>query len=259
MLTDGRRHEINVWKYGEYLGLQVEDDGPVINWRFPPRQWDSAIAPHLTNIIHIGGRADHNDFKFPGHIETFMFQTGVCAKQALGGMEPTCRMSCRSLPGRVTFALFQEPDDTLGLGVTDVVADMAVTEALSNASPSATPFAYKGNRVATLVGVPSLTFKQIRRLITAFFPMMEGPLQIEAVGNGTHTGREDLIKIDTRLPPGEGSVMAFIQHCRTQFAHLGPPRTNTGAVDPTTPLILMSMKIRRPPCAHMPEGQEQNQ
>ena len=259
VLTDGRRHEVNVWKYGEYLGLQVEDDGPVCYWRFPPRQWDSAIAPHLTNIVHIGGRADHNDFKFPGHIETFMFQTGVCAKQALGGMQPTCRMSCTSFPGRVTFGLFQESNDTLGLGVTDVVANMAVTEALGNANTAATPFAYRGIRVTTLVGGPSLTFQQIRRFITAFLPMMEGPLQIEAVGNGTHAGREDLITIDTRLPPGEVSVMAFIQQTRAQVTHLGPPRADTGAIDPTTPLILMSMKIRRPPCAHMPEEQMQTQ
>ena len=215
--------------------------------------------PHLTNIVHIGGRADHNDFKFPGHIETFMFQTGVCSKQALGGMEPTCRMSCRNHPGRVSFALFQEPLDALVLGVTDVVAAWAVSEGISRACPFVKPFPYKGNRITTLVGLPPPTFKQIRRIITAFFPEMEGPLQIEAVGNGTHTNQEDLIKIDTRLPPGEGSVMAFIQHYRAQYAHLVPPRTNTGAVDSTIPLILMSMKIRRPPCAHMPEGQEQNQ
>ena len=259
VLTDGRRHEVNVWKYGEYLGLQVEDDGPVGYWRFPPHHWDSAITPHLTNIVHIGGRADHNDFKFPGHIETLMFQTGVCAKQALGGMQPTCRMLISSFPGRVTFGLFQESHDTLGLGVTDVVACLAVTEALNNANTGATPAAYRGIRVTTLIGGPSLTFHQIRSFITAFLPMMEGPLQIEEVGNGTHDGREDRITMDPRLPPGELSVMAFIQQTRARVTHPGPPLTDTDAFDPAVPMILMSMKIRRPPCAHMPEEQRQTQ
>ena len=187
----------------------MEDEGPVTYWRLPPHQWSANISRHLTDTIHIGGRADHSDFKFPSHIEIFLFQMGVCTQQPLGGMEPTCRMTCQADPGRVTFALFQDPDDTLGLGVTDVAADRNITAALSTAGHLLSPTDYIGKRVTAFAGAPSPTFKQIRRMITSLFPMMTGPLQVDAVGDGTHTDREDLIKIDTRLPLGEGSVRAL--------------------------------------------------
>ena len=254
VLTDGRRHEINVWKYGEWLGLQVEDEGPVTYWRLPPHQWNANISRHLTDTIHIGGRADHSDFKFPGHIETFLFQMGVCTQQPLGGMEPTCRMTCQADPGRVTFALFQDPDDTLGLGVTDVAADRNITAALSTAGHLLSPTDYIGKRVTAFAGAPSPTFKQIRRMITSLFPMMTGPLQVDAVGDGTHTDREDLIKIDTRLPLGEGSVRAFVRRYLTQDTVQVAPLANTGSINSKAPLILMSMKIRRPHCSHMAEA-----
>ena len=135
------------------------------------------------------------------------------------------------------------------------MADRNITVALTTAGLLLSPTAFMGKRVTALEGAPSPTFKQIRRLITSLFPMLAGPLQIEAVGNGAHTNREDLIRIDTRLPPGDGSVRAFIQRYRAQCTLQVAPLSNTGTIDSKAPLILMSMKIRRPPCSHTAEAQ----
>ena len=254
-LTDGRRHEVNVWKHGEWLGLQVEDDGPVSYWRLPPHQWHTIISAHLMSTIIIGGRADHGDFKFPGHIESFLFQMGGCTQGPTDGMDPTCRMTCQKDPGRVTFALYQDPDNILGLGVVGVIANNCITDALRSSGLPSSPADFIGKRVTSIAGATSLTFRQIRRMITSLFPMMTGPLWVDAIGDGIQNNVEDLVKIDTKVPLGKGTVLAFVRRYLNQDTLLVVPPSNTGSAS-VAPLILMSMKIHRPPCSYVAQASE---
>jgi hypothetical protein len=104
--------------------------------------------------------------------------------------------------------------------------------------------------VGTIGRAQYQTFHQIRNFITARFPMMVGPLIVNAVGDGIRL-EEDLIQIHPGVPLGNGTVMEYVaRHLSPDTIHVvQPPSAREDTRD--VPMILMSMKIIRPMCAHM--------
>ena len=239
-----------VWKHGEWLGFKLEDDGQVTHWRFPPHQWDVNMTPYMQPILYVGGRADYNDFKFPGHIETILFQTGICTEQVPLSVEPTCRMACQGNPESVTFALFHEPYDLFDLVIYAIVAPMNDLLATPTTGPSMSSVAYLGRSIATMTQAHAQTFTQVRQVITAIFGMMTGPLIVEAVGDGHTTSMEEMKVVDPGEPLGKGTVLDYVSSklgTETHHVILLPERR---AGDGKVPLVRMTMKLLKPACRH---------
>jgi hypothetical protein len=258
-LGDGRRHVVNVWKTGEWLGLQIEDDGPITSWRLPPHQWTRVIAKHLSNTLYVGGRADHGDFKFYGHIESLLFQTGICEPlNDFEGPLPCCRMTVQTDPGKIIFALFREGNqgNELALVVVRVNANPLITVALHRMGPLFAPPSLEGLRVGIIGEAQSQTFEHLRAFIIARFPILFGPLIVEAVGNGT-TLNDELLPIRPELPLGKGTILEYVAR-QLSVDGMTVAQTTTDPDAPhsgpkAAPMLRLAMKILRPMCEYLPQ------